>query len=567
MKSILEKEGGKGRPYHLIALFIFLVVMLVSFIFIILDDNTPDKVQLDLKGLADSTVDGVPEAPTIKTELLQPDAEPIVNTSPVAQFTATTPVVVGEQVMYEDLSFDADLGDTIVNTHWEGKKDFFTKAGVYTVTLKVQDDKGEWSEGVSHVIHVVEKEAEKYNMPPIAIFKATNPVYVGETVVYEDGSYDPDGGTIVDRKWEGKQTQFMAVGKYRVTLTVQDDSGKWSDPLYQVIEVREKPVIETQRKPVAIFNVSTPVYVNQKVTYTNKSFDQDGDKIAKVEWGGDKRDKYDKPGKYDVTLRVQDQHGLWSDKFTRTVQVIDSPNTPPVADFTFSSPVRINQPVTFKNTSYDPDGSISKEQWGGDKRHTYSTPGTYEITLSVWDDRGAKSSITKKLVVQGSGNQPPVAKFHTNDPIHVGERVYYYDDSYDTDGKIAKVTWSGPKQDTYDTAGTYKVTITVVDELGAKSTYSKNVVVLDKDNLSPVAQISGPSKIKVNQTVVFKDESYDSDGHIVHTTWGSKTISKTWSEPGMYYVDLEVTDNRGAKKKVNIAVYVEEEGYPPKGSN
>lgn len=566
MKNILNRESGKVRSFHLVALFIFLVVIVVSFIFIILDDRKPDKVTLDLKSLASEQADGVPEAPSIDTELLQPDAEPIVNNKPVAQFTVTTPVVIGERVEFTDLSYDTDIGDTIVNSHWEGKKDFYTKAGQYTVTLKVQDDQGNWSEPVSHVVHVVEKEADKYNMPPIAMFKATNPVYVGETVIYEDASYDPDGGQIVDRVWTGKQDSFSRAGSYTVTLKVQDDQGKWSDPLYQVVVVQEKPVVEVQRKPVALFTATTPVYVGQTVTYTNKSFDQDGDKLIKVEWGGDKRATYNKPGKYDVTLRVQDEHGEWSDKFTRTVEVIDSPNNPPVAQFTATSPVRVGETVTYKNTSYDTDGTIAREQWGGDKRIKYDKEGTYSVTLTVWDDRGAKSSVTKQIIVQSSANVPPVAKFHTNAPVHVQERVYWYDDSYDTDGKIVKVSWSGDKRDSYDKAGIYTVTLTVTDDKGATSKYTQTVTILDKENKLPVAQISGPTVVKVNTTAIFRDESYDPDGYITSTTWGSKTISKTWVEPGVYTVDLTVTDNNGGKKKVAVTVYVTEDGYPPSGS-
>lgn len=566
VKRLLNKESGKANAIHVVILFVFLVIITISFFLIIIDDRKPDKVTLNMAGVAENVTDGIPDAPTLKTELLQPDPDSVENSAPVAQFTATTPVTVGEPVTFEDLSFDADLGDSIVNKHWDGKKDFYNKPGVYTVTLKVQDDQGKWSEPVSHVVHVLEKEQEQYNLPPIAMFKATNPIYVGETVIYEDLSYDPDGGTIADARWEGKQTQFNSPGKYRVTLTVQDDKGKWSDPLYQVMEVRERPLVEVQRKPVAAFTVTSPVYVGQTVTYTNKSFDQDGDSIIATDWSANKKSSYSKPGKYDITLRVQDEHGAWSDTYTKTVQVIDSPNMPPVADFATNSPVHVRQAVTFKNTSHDKDGSIAREQWGGDKRYSYDKAGEYPVTLTVWDNKGAKSSVTKKIVVLNANNQAPIAKFNTNDPVHVGEVVHFWDDSYDKDGKIVKRDWSGDKRTTYSAPGDYKVTLTVTDDYGAKGKFTKTIKILPKENQKPVPLISGPTKVVTNQTVVFRDESYDPDGHIASTTWGSKTLSKTWSEPGVYYVRLEVTDNRGATSVVEIPVYVEQDGYPPKGS-
>lgn len=567
MNILKNGERGKTKVLHVVLLFVFLVMVTVAFFLIFIDDKQPKVVKLDMGQAASDTIGDVPEAPTIKTDLLKPDADPLTNTAPVAQFIVNTPVVVGEPVTFEDQSFERDLGGQIVNRHWEGKRDFYNKPGVYTVTLKVQDEQGTWSEPVSHVVHVVEKGAETYNLPPIAMFKATNPVYVGETVIYEDGSYDPDGGEIVNRRWEGKQSQFNAPGKYRVTLTVQDDQGKWSDPLFQVIEVREKPLVEVQRKPVAIFDVSSPVYVGQAVRYTDKSFDQDsGDSIVEREWSASKRSSYDKPGKYEVSLRVKDNHGAWSDVFTRTVEVIKSPNMPPVAAFSTNSPVYVNQKVEWKNTSYDRDGSIAREQWGGDKRYMYTKAGTYSVTLTVWDDKGAKGSVTKKITVLNAHNKAPVAKFSTNDPVHVGEKVYFWDDSYDADGTIVKRDWTGDKRDVYTEPGKYSVTLKVKDNLGATGSFTKVITVLDKVNQKPVAKISGPKDVKVNQTVTFGDQSYDPDGHIVSTSWGSKQLSKTWSEPGVYYVSLTVTDNRGASTKVDIPVYVTEEGYPPKGS-
>lgn len=567
MNRYLSKESGKMQVLHIALLVVFLGVVLATFFIIYMNDRTPKTVRLDLKSAAQNTTGDISDAGMIQTDLLRPDETPLSNTKPVAQFTMSTPVKIGEKVVFKDESYDKDLGDSIVNRHWEGKKEFYTKAGTYTVTLKVQDDHGAWSEPVSHVIHVLDKPLEKYNLPPVALFKATNPVYVGETVIYQDASYDPDGGVIVDRKWEGKQTSFAAAGNYRVTLRVKDDKGKWSDPLYQLIQVKERPVEEVQRAPIALFEATTPVYVGQKVTYTDKSFDQDtGDSIVKRQWSSNARTKYEKEGKYDVTLKVQDNHGRWSETFTRTIEVIKTPNVPPVANFETNSPVYVNQKVTWKNTSYDTDGTIARVEWSGNKQYMYTKAGKYKVSLTAWDNRGAKNTRTKEIVVLAPHNQKPIAKFHTNDPVRTGERVYYWNDSYDPDGRIVKTSWSGQKKDVYDKAGSYKVTVTVKDNWGATSSYTKVVKVLSKTNVPPVAKISGPKTIYTNQTVTFKDESYDADGYITSTSWGKKALSKTWKKPGTYTVDLTVTDNNGASTTVKVPVYVREEGYPPSGS-
>lgn len=94
-------------------------------------------------------------------------------------------------------------------------------------------------------------------------------------------------------------------------------------------------------------------------------------------------------------------------------------NLPPVASFTVSNDTpTTNEPVTFDaSESYDPDGHIDIFKWNfdGDSvwdiegnvatiTHSYSTNGTYSVTLEVVDNLGATDGITKTIVVgDGTG--------------------------------------------------------------------------------------------------------------------------------------------------------------------
>ncbi|MCW7080506.1 MAG: right-handed parallel beta-helix repeat-containing protein, partial [Candidatus Methanospirare jalkutatii] len=92
--------------------------------------------------------------------------------------------------------------------------------------------------------------------------------------------------------------------------------------------------------------------------------------------------------------------------------VTPAPNQPPIANFTYSpeKPV-VNQPVTFDaSSSYDPDGKITAYEWDfGDGnvtntteekiKHSYSEAGSYDVTLTVKDDKGAKNSTTKIITI------------------------------------------------------------------------------------------------------------------------------------------------------------------------
>lgn len=55
--------------------------------------------------------------------------------------------------------------------------------------------------------------------------------------------------------------------------------------------------------------------------YSN-SYDPDGDAIINAEWQG-KQNMYDVQGEYTVQLRVQDEHGLWSDWVSKTFYALN----------------------------------------------------------------------------------------------------------------------------------------------------------------------------------------------------------------------------------------------------
>lgn len=75
-------------------------------------------------------------------------------------------------------------------------------------------------------------------------------------------------------------------------------------------------------------------------------------------------------------------------------------------------------------------------------------------------------------------------------------------------------------------------------------------------NKKPVAVINGPLKGTIGKKLVFTDESYDLDGTIENTSWGSKTIERTFNKEGTYRIELEVIDNKGAKGRVEIEVVI-----------
>jgi PKD repeat protein len=132
------------------------------------------------------------------------------------------------------------------------------------------------------------------------------------------------------------------------------------------------------------------------------------------------------------------------------------------------------------------------------------------------------------------------------------------------DGSAAVI---GPSAShTYSTAGTYTVTGTVTDNLGATATQSASIVISSKVNQPPVAVIAAtPSSGYAPATIsVSAAGSSDPDGTIASsvlnfgdgTSASALTGSHTFLKAGSYTLTATVTDNSGASSTAttNVAV-------------
>ena len=168
------------------------------------------------------------------------------------------------------------------------------------------------------------------------------------------------------------------------------------------------------------------------------------------------------------------------------------PNQAPTASFTATTaPLAV---AVNGATSVDTDGTIVSYGWdfgdgsvatGVTASRTYAAPGTYTVTLTVTDDDGATATTAQQVVVPDvPPNQLPTAAFTaTTSPLAVAVNGAT---SVDADGTIVSYGWDfGDGQtatgvtatNTYATAGTYTVTLTVTDNQGATGSTSQSVIV------------------------------------------------------------------------------------------
>jgi len=143
-----------------------------------------------------------------------------LSTKPVASFSiGNKEVIAGEtDVQYLTNSYSPN-GLEIVNEEWTGRQDMFMDPGTYTVTYRVQDSNGQWSDPFSLKINV-----GKPHTPPVANFMTDKDTYkMGEMITYTDLSTDEVG--IKDRVWENKERAFFTPGKMTIRLKVVNQFG------------------------------------------------------------------------------------------------------------------------------------------------------------------------------------------------------------------------------------------------------------------------------------------------------------------------------------------------------
>ncbi|WP_374009470.1 PKD domain-containing protein [Leifsonia sp. LS-T14] len=343
------------------------------------------------------------------------------------------------------------------------------------------------------------------NTPPTASF--TNTVTNQDVSVDGSASADSDG-TIASYAWNfgdgGTATgatathHYAAPGTYPVTLTVTDNQGATGTSTSTVTATAPPNV-----PPTASFtNTVTNLDVS---TNASASADSDGT-IASYAWnwgdgntgtGQTATHSYTSGGTYTVTLTVTDNQGATGTS-TASVTVAPAPpaNVPPTASFT--STVTNLSVALDASASADSDGTIASYAWdfgdgqtgtGKTVNHTYAA-GTYTVTLTVTDNKGATGTSTASVTATTPPNAPPTASFTSS--VNGLTASFNGTGSSDSDGTIASYAWDFGDGQTgtgattshpYANAGTYTVKLTVTDNLGAANTSTGSVTVS-----TPVAQ-------------------------------------------------------------------------------
>jgi len=230
-------------------------------------------------------------------------------------------------------------------------------------------------------------------------------------------------------------------------------------------------------------------------------------------------------------------------------------NNAPVASFTSTTS---GLTADFTDTSVDSDGSIVDWAWDfGDGNtstdqnpsNTYASNGTYTVSLTVTDDAGDSDTATADVTVSDGGNMPPVASFTFTTS---GLTADFTDTSTDSDGSIVSWTWNfgadsafvqNPSY-TFPAAGTYDVTLIVIDDDGDND-FVTQAVTVDDGTMGPTLSVfdirlgkvrAGGSQRQGRATVTIVDEN--------GSRFEGATVTGTFSGP-IGETGSEITDRRG----------------------
>ncbi|MGM0587918.1 MAG: PKD domain-containing protein [Bacteroidota bacterium] len=534
--------------------------------------NTPVDRQVTLTVRDDSDV---------KNSVARDKVKIRINEAPIA-FAGDDKLVSPNRPATFDASGSRDPDGEIIQYKWffqdtvlEGSQVeyAFPEPGDYPVRLRVTDNSGTAFGEDTMYVHV--------NFPP-------QPVISGDRI-YARGRVNLDGeqttdqdGEIIKYQWdmgdgtvlEGNRIRhrYQNPGKYPVQLTVVDNSGTYSSVQRTTTEI----VINQQ--PQARISAPKVVAPGEEVTFDgSQSRDPDGT-IASHEWdfgegttlrGPRVKHKFDKPGRYQVQLKVQDDTQL-QEGIHYTYQEIQV-NQPPVINVDYNQEVVPGQElVVDASDSRDPDGEIKQYYWfengswvkGSASKTITAQKDMPSLRVAVEDDAGVTNSRVEKTI-SFSFNTRPVAV--ANDDVRTHRHTIVFDgsQSYDPDDDDLRYYWDfgdggsaeGPiVSHTYRHGGTYQAVLTVDDQRSLNNSFAYDTVNVFI-NRPPDVFFELPSVVCQADTFTYDaSKSFDIDGNDqlrYEWTFGdgnsaqSMTGTHAYQRKGTYQVQLTVDDTEG----------------------
>jgi PKD repeat protein len=442
-------------------------------------------------------------------------AEPSTGTPPlIVQFNAGNILVKADMVSI-DWDFEDDGVYELTGPDNLNPRHTFEQIGTYRVHLRAIDK----NNNVENYYRNIEVKAS--DQPIVSAVIDATPGLIGSIpfqVRFDASRSTGLKGNIIKYQWDfGDGSDFQSgrsashiysqPGFYTVVLNVEDELGNEAS---SSVEIEAQSISSV---PEAVISTD-PTYADEepltgtlpfKVEFdASDSLDADDDIVA-YEWDFDSDGEVDDEGEtvtytfeeagtYDIDLKVTDSEDQTS---SATMQVVVE--EPGVMAVITATPEEGTAPLTVQfdgSSSSTFEGNIVSYEWdfgdgspktitGAIVSHKYDTVGTYESKLKVLTNNNEFASTSKTIFVR---EIPLKACFTPSRTSGLAPLTITFDSKCST-GAVARYSWqygdgvdstSKSPTHTYESPGTYTVTLEVADDKNNVSTY-EDVIVAEGD--------------------------------------------------------------------------------------
>ena len=445
----------------------------------------------------------------------------------------------------------------------------FASAGTYTISLEITDANGNTAtDSISEVVNpgpTVSISVE-YN----TVDQSANDTF-SATISGGTGPFTYSwtlGNTNINTSQEFHYA-FADTGTYTVNLTITDSLGETSTA---------SVIITVVTRPSA--GISGPDQTDISTTTYWEGFGSYGTAPYSYYWyingvntsSGLYLDySFPDSGNYNISLMIIDSEGVKAHAYLNvTVNPLPKVSVSASASHTdIGNPIEFSSSVAGGTRPYNYTWDISSLGYVGYQEsltYEFSSPGTYNVSVIVYDSSGNKATSEISIVI----TSPPSVSIHSkysnidtnvtdifNATVSGGLAPYsesWYLDNNLIGTNVTSITYS------FSSPGTYTIEIEITDSAGEKATAYQSITVVAYPEASIIVS---HSKIDANVPDTFRANGvggigpYTYEWLISGDVYSNSTISHSFASSGTYTVELIISDSFGkdASNTTNVTVF------------